>query len=144
MTIRPWEAQVNRVQAVTGGGQIVHDRLISIRRLKTVAGSNDAVGDVGYSGAEAGTTSPASEVVLYTDIACNISARTPGRTRSVTLPGSVVEKPIWIIQLPIWAVPQYAVRDRDILQDDEGYRYEVSAADYSSLGYHLSTVRLEA
>jgi len=41
-------------------------------------------------------------------------------------------------------VPKGAVRDRDILVDDEGYRYEVGHAYWNILGMKLQCIRLEA
>jgi hypothetical protein len=38
----------------------------------------------------------------------------------------------------------YDIRDRDIIVDDEGYRYEVSTNFWTGLGYQLSTIREEA
>ena len=41
-------------------------------------------------------------------------------------------------------VPKGGIRDRDILVDDEGYRYGVASAWWTQLAYNLSCVRLEA
>jgi hypothetical protein len=38
----------------------------------------------------------------------------------------------------------YSIRDRDIIVDEEGYRYEVGANYWTQLGYQLSTIREEA
>jgi hypothetical protein len=36
------------------------------------------------------------------------------------------------------------IRDRDILTDDEDYRYQVGGNYWTSMGYQLSTIREEA
>jgi predicted ATPase len=42
------------------------------------------------------------------------------------------------------AITIYSIRDRDIIVDDEGYRYEVGANFWTGLGYQVSTIREEA
>jgi hypothetical protein len=53
------------------------------------------------------------------------------------------------IILAVWLAAVIAIivwdhRDRDILVDDEGYRYAVAAAWWTPLSWNLSAVRLEA
>jgi hypothetical protein len=43
-----------------------------------------------------------------------------------------------------FAGPLYSIRDRDIIVDDEGYRYGVSANYWTGIGYQLDCIRLEA
>ena len=38
----------------------------------------------------------------------------------------------------------YSIRDRDIVVDDEGYRYSIAAASWTVFGYQLNCIRLEA
>jgi hypothetical protein len=131
----PWNAQ-----------QPVCNRVVAIHRLKTVAGSSDAIGGVGYSGAEQSTSSIEGEQVLLTGISASIQVGAVGRTTKGGLPGDAVSKPVWLIHIPLSSgVPQYTIRDRDIIVDDEFYRYEVGANYWTALnGYQLSTIRLEA
>lgn len=126
--------------------QPVYPRLVSILRNSTVAGpiGTDAIGNVGYSGAEQGSGSE-GEVVLFTNLAASIQLKAGGRTtKSGELPGDSVTKAVWEIFIPSSAVARYSIRDRDIISDDEGYRYEVGANYWTQEGYQLSTIREEA
>jgi len=118
---------------------------VSIHRLKTVAGSTDAaIGNVGYSGAEQPSSSDAGEVAIATGIACSIQAGAAGRRKDGTLPGDIVTMPTWNIYLAPDAVARNVIRDRDIVVDDEGYRYEIGQADWDVLGYKLVCIRLQS
>lgn len=140
-TCPPW---ANTKDALNGPKSIF-DRTVAVHRLKTVAGSSDTIGLTGYSGAEQSLTSAEGETVLFTDLPASIQLGAAGRTtRNAGLPGDATTKPIWIIQIPATAISLYDIRDRDIILDDEKYRYEVAANYWTDLGYQLSTVRLEA
>jgi len=111
---------------------LLFDRTIAVHRLKTVAGSTDsAIGLTGYSGAEESTSpsDPQGETVLYVGIAASIDAGTLGRKKDSALPQDVVYGPTWYIYCSV-QLPKYSVRDRDIIVDDEGYRYEVGQAEW--------------
>ena len=143
MTV-PWLTTIN-TSPWQASGQMLYVRTVSVRRSKTIAGITDAIGGVGYSGTEQGTVSIEGEVILLTGLPAAIQMGAVGRTtKSGQLPGDAVSKPVWNILIPASAISQYYIRDRDIIIDDESYRYEVSANAWSSLGYHLSTIRLEA
>jgi hypothetical protein len=125
---------------------MLYPRCIEIHRVKTVAGPTDSViGLTGYSGAEASTSpsDPNGEAVLYIDIKANIQSGATGRKRDSALPQDVVTNPTWTIYLPRTQVPKGAIRDRDIIVDDEGYRYEVGQAYWNILGWKLTCIRLE-
>jgi hypothetical protein len=129
----PWQQQ-----------QTNYPRVVSVSRPKTVAGLTDAIGNVGYSGAEQGSGTE-GETVLFTGLPASIQLGAAGRTtKSGELPGDAVSRPIWNIFIPANAIARYSVRDRDVITDDEGYRYEVGANFWTGLGYQLSTVRMEA
>jgi hypothetical protein len=129
--------------------QTLFEHSCDVHRMRTVAGTGGAapqVGDVGYSGGEQ-TTTPTDvegEDVLYTGVTCAIQSKTAGRTRSSLLPADIVYRPSWTIYIPASEVPKNGIRDRDILIDDDGYRYGVAAAMWTSLGWNLECVRLEA
>jgi hypothetical protein len=111
-----------------------------------VQAGNQEVGLLGYSGAEQ-SNSPSDvngEHILFTNICCSIQAQQTGRTKDGLLPTDVTSKPMWLIIIPQSALPQYSVRDRDIVIDDEGYRYGVASNYWTPLGYNLSCVRMEA
>jgi hypothetical protein len=118
--------------------------VIAVHRLKTVAGSTDIIGLTGYSGAEASTTSPQGETVLFTGIPANIQTGTTGRKKDSSLPQDAVFAPTWFIYIPLSAIADGSIRDRDVIIDDEFYRYEVAQAGWGSLGYKLVCIREEA
>jgi hypothetical protein len=122
----------------------LYPRLIEVHRLKTDSDVSTAVGLAGYSGAEQSQTSPQGETVLFTGIPASIQAEQTGRKRSTALPQDAVFAPTWWIFVPLSALAQYSVRDRDIILDDEGYRYEVAQAYWNILGYKIVCIRLEA
>lgn len=124
----------------------IYPRTCSILRAKTVAGTNDAIGDVGYSGEENSTdlADAEGETVLFSNVQCAIQAESPGRPSHMTLPQDATSRPRWKIIIPGAAVPKGAIQDRDIIVDDEGYRYEVAQAYWNVLSTALVTIRLEA
>jgi hypothetical protein len=125
----------------------IYPRTIEIRRNETNAGPSDAViGLAGYSGTEATTspTNPADEAVLFTGIPASIQAGQTGRKKDSALPQDVVFAPTWHIFTPLSALPKGSVRDRDIIVDDEGYRYEVGQAYWNRLGGKWICIRMEA
>ena len=140
--MRPWESLVPRPWEAA---QPIFDRLVAVHRSKTEAGSGSgAIGLGGYSGPEQPTTTPEGEVVLYTGITAVIQQRSSGRASGGPLPADVSYRPEWVIIIPAFAgVPKFGIRDRDIIKDDEGYRYAVLANRWSVFGYRLSCVRLE-
>jgi hypothetical protein len=123
----------------------LYPRTVSIQRAKTTAGSTDAIGLTGYSGMEESTTgsNPEGVSVLFTGIVCSIQAGAAGRKKDSALPQDIVWAPSWTIFIPAFALARYSVRDRDIILDDEGYRYEVGQNYWNLLGYKLVCVRLE-
>lgn len=122
----------------------IYPRTIAVHRLKTVAGANDSIGLVGYSGAEQSTTSAAGETVLFTGIPASVQASQTGRKKDGNLPTDAVFAPTWRIYIPAKALAIESVKDRDIIVDDEGYRYEVGQAYWNILGYQLVCIRVEA
>lgn len=142
----PWLLTINTAPWNTS--QPIYPRTVAVHRQKTVAGTTDIIGGVGYSGAEQGVGIE-GETVLLTGLPASIQVGAAGRaTKSAIagsgLPGDAVIRPIWNIFIPASAITQYSIRDRDIITDDEGYRYEVATNYWTELGYQLSTVREEA
>lgn len=121
----------------------IYPRVIQISRLKNVAGATDAIGLLGYSGAEQ-NSGPQGETVILTDIPASIQAGPAGRKKDGSLPTDSVFAPTWKIWIPSSSVAQGLIRDRDIVRDDELYRYQVSQAYWNILGYQLICIRLEA
>jgi hypothetical protein len=126
----------------------LYPRLIAVHRAITVAGNSDAGGLVGYSGMTANPDAVDSgrqgETVLFTNIPASIQATAAGRKKASTLPSDSVFAPTWVIYTALSALAKGSVRDRDIIIDDEGYRYEVGQAYWNILGHKISCIRLEA
>ena len=62
----------------------------------------------------------------------------------VGLPGDAPGPGQWVIFMPANAVVKDTIKDRDIAIDDQGYRYQLSMAEWAPLGYQLIGIRLEA
>ncbi|WP_024517067.1 hypothetical protein [Bradyrhizobium sp. Tv2a-2] len=127
----------------------LYPRTVEIHRPKTVAaasGAADTIGLTGYSGMTVDTSSsdPQGETVLFTGVPASIQAAATGRKRDSALPQDAVSNPTWNVFIPAMAVPNGSIRDRDIIIDDEQYRYEVGQAYWNMLGYKCMCIRLEA
>lgn len=136
---RPWESLAPPPWVAA---QPIYNRTIAVHRQKANATST-TVGGVGYGGREESTTSAEGETVLYTGIVAHIDLKRSGRTSHALLPSDSTDAPLWTIHVPAWALAQYSIRDRDIIVDDESYRYMVIAAFWTIAGYQVDTVRLE-
>jgi hypothetical protein len=125
----------------------LYPRTVAIHRQKTDGQSSSGtqqVGLQGYSGRQQNTNVSAGETVLYTGLPASISPRAAGKIKYGALPADFTEKPQWAVTIPFFALPQYSIRDADIIVDDEGYRYGVTQNVWTVLGYQLAVVRLEA
>lgn len=127
----------------------LYPRTVEIRRQanNSVNGSGQQqLGLVGYAGREdaAAPSDPAGEVVLFTGIPAVVKLKRSGRTRNLQLPADTSDKPLWDITIPAAALAQYSIRDRDIIVDDENYRYMVIGNHWTPMGYQVETMRLEA
>lgn len=124
-------------------------RTVEVHRQKTNAVNSSGVQQVGlqgYSGREQTTAAgdAEGETTLYTGLPAAIFPKAAGKIKNGALPGDFTEKPQWGISIPFTALPQYSIRDADIIIDDEGYRYGVTQNSWTVLGYQLVCVRLEA
>lgn len=139
----PWTNNANTYPWTTNA-QNIYIRSVTLSRINSVAGTTDVIGNAGYSGAELGVGIE-GETILFTGLPASIQLGAAGRTNKGTeLPGDAIARPVWNIFIPATAIAQYSVRDRDIIIDDEGYRYMVGANYWTQLGYQLSTIRQEA
>jgi len=143
--LRPWETAATATPpGLTAGSALVYNRVINVHRTVVQADTTPVVGDTGYSG-ETQVVGPAAgqEQVIYTGVPAVISAKAAGRSKG-PLPGDVVYLTAWTIGVPVDAIPEFGIRDKDIIIDDDGYRYFVGAAGWTSLQWNLECVRLEA
>jgi hypothetical protein len=126
-------------------GNALYPRLIDLYRSKDPqAAKTGTVGLGAYEGrtGSIGFSDPSGLALLFPGILCAIDPHGIGRsTGAMMLPGDVVKHPQW--KITTIALPLYTIRDRDILIDDEGYRYEVGMNGWSLTGYVLNCIRLE-
>lgn len=131
---------------------LLYPRTVAVHRTSsdavTTSGSTTSGGLVSYMGRQPQAVASGgaeTEQVLFTGLPASIQAKRSGRTRGTLLPADIVEKPEWVIFVPASAISQYDIRDRDIIVDDESYRYMVASNYWTSgFGYQLSCIRLEA
>lgn len=110
----------------------VYPRIITITR----PGAQTGAGAVGYGG-----QLPASETVIASNIPASIQhKRDLGKTAG--LPGDAVRQSGW--QIMFTGVDAGAIKNRDIVIDEFGNRYQILAAYWNSLGWNCTAEMLEA
>lgn len=125
------------------GQNLLYPRRIDLYRSKDPSAPN-VIGIGVYEGRSPSLeySDPNGWTLLIHGIACNIIAHGIGRaTGAMLLPGDVTKRPQWKISTVPMAV--HTIRDRDLLIDDEGYRYQVALNGWTILGYVLDCIRLE-
>jgi hypothetical protein len=145
IALRPWETvAIATPPGLTSGTAVIYNRVVDVHRTVTQETQTPSIGDTGYSG-ETQPVGPATgqEQILYTNVPAVISVKTPGRAKG-PLPADVVYKAAWTVGVPVSAIPEFGIRDRDIIIDDDGYRYIVGAAGWTALQWNLECIRLEA
>lgn len=110
----------------------LYPRTISISRPVAQVG----VGAIGYGG-----QTEATETVLFTGIQASIQQKKEGQKPDLGLPGDTSKRSMWRIFI---LLARGSLKDRDIVTDDEGIRYQILAAYWNSLGYNCACERLEA
>lgn len=114
----------------------MYPRTVAITRPQGQTG----VGNVGYSGVLAST-----EVPVVSGIPANIQAKTTmARVPNGSLPAQPPGPIVWRVYIPLNAVAMGVIKDRDVVTDDLGDRYQVEAAYWNSMGWNLACIRLEA
>jgi hypothetical protein len=115
--------------------QPLYDRVISIRRPFKAT----AVGALPYSG-----LSQKQETVIFTAIAASIQFQ-PKRDRPLGgTPSDADSVAQWHVFIANGIIAAGQIIDRDVIADDLGRRFQVSAAWPTVLGWVLATVLLEA
>ena len=137
----PWEN--NPIIASLQAGYI-YVRTVDIHRPRPPAPVE--VGQISYQGLQQTTAAGDSgEDIIRTGVACAIQANGIGKVEGRGITKSDSPGPVqWKIFFSPKALPKGILRDRDIIIDEEGYRYMVAAAYYNILGYRADTIRLEA
>lgn len=124
----PRTIAVTRSALSTGAGKGGYDEM-------TPATETAVIGAVTYA---SGTNTFAS----LTGVVANISDATNDRQVSGLIPGSA-RRVEYKITLPAFAASLGQITERDIVTDDLGKRYQVSAATWGPLGYSLRASLLE-
>lgn len=114
----------------------IYPRIVAIRRAQVSA----AVGmQAGYSGVTAAT-----EDVIATGLPASIQwKRARGKPEGDT-PSNAPERAGWQIFIPKPAATLGLITERDIVVDDLGKRYTITAAYWNSLGYNITAELLQA
>jgi hypothetical protein len=115
-------------------GTLFYPHLIKITR-PTTAGN---LGAAPYSG-----ETPANEAVVAEKIPAAIQLGSGAGKPEGKLPGDAPRTTYWRVLIPSNAIPAGSVRNRDIVTDEAGLRYQVTAAYMTILGYKLVVERLE-
>jgi hypothetical protein len=109
----------------------IYPRVISITRPPVLSG----IGAQPYQGLETGT-----ETTVATGISASIQQCKESKQPAANLPGDVTRGTLWYI---FFRRELGLVRDRDIITDDLGIRYQITAAYWKSLGYKCLCERLQ-
>lgn len=92
-----------------------------------------------------GGVTACNETPLFNGVPCSIQKKNMSSAITVKLPADVANRTLWTIFIPLSAgIPNGAIKDRDIIVDDLGIRYQTTADYWNSLGYALICERLEA
>ncbi|MGC8703720.1 MAG: hypothetical protein ACP5RV_12445 [Thiomonas sp.] len=94
------------------------------------------IGATGYAGEVAGT-----ETVILSGVPASIQAKKEVNAPLAGLPTDAARRGFWNV---LFRAPLGALKDRDIITDDQGIRYQVTAAYWTPLGYSALCERLEA
>ncbi|WP_232243723.1 hypothetical protein [Paraburkholderia sp. SOS3] len=86
---------------------------------------------------------PANETIVATGLPASIQLKKGKGRPDAGLPADAVEKTLWTVFIPRGAAQLGLIRTNDIVTDDLGERYQVSAPYWNSLGYALQVELLE-
>lgn len=90
-----------------------------------------------------GGKTQAGEAIIAEGVPCNFDLRREGQKDTTGLPGDGT-RPTYDCRIPLKALAKGMVKDRDIIIDDEGLRYQVVGPFWASLGYALRVELLAA
>ncbi len=131
----------------------LYPRTASLRRsvsnaVQAERNGAPSFGVLGYGGvAQVTEPDPAgiAEEVIATGLPCDIAVGGSGKATRTGggLPADSPGPIHWQFTFPKGALARGAIRDRDVLVDDLGNRYQVVAAYWTPLGYQPKTVRLQ-
>ena len=114
----------------------MYPRTIAVTRPSAPVG-------VGYTGAYSGELK-SSETAVVSGIAANIQAKTTmARVYSNALPSAAPGPIVWRVFIARGVVADSVIKDRDIITDDLGRRFQVEAAYVNSMGWNIACILLE-
>jgi len=114
----------------------LYPRVIVVTRPSAPVGA-------GYTGGYAGALK-STETAVVSGIAANIQAKTTmGRTLAGTLPSAAPGPIVWRVFIALGLVADGVIKDRDIITDDLGRRFQIEAAYSNSMGWNIACIRLE-
>ena len=106
----------------------LYPRTITVTRPTT----QTAVGTRGYSGLKS-----TNETSVVTGLPASIQWDSRGKTAEAGLPGDSTGRQQWRIYIPKGNAALGLINKDDIVTDDQGTRYQVTAPYWDSLGYSL-------
>lgn len=109
----------------------LYPRTVAISR----PGQQSGEGALGYGGDTQG-----AEVSVATGVPASIQERREGQRNPTGLPGDGT-RPTYYVFIPKRALARGAILNLDIITDDQGNRYQVTAPYWDSMG-HRPTVEL--
>lgn len=86
----------------------------------------------------------APEQAIATGLPASIQQKSTGAKPDAGLPGDATNRTFWRVFIPRGQLALGAVQRGDIVVDDLGQRYHVTAPYWNSLGHNLLVERLEA
>jgi len=112
----------------------IYPRTITITRPVPQSG----VGAVGYGGLQ-----PSNETTVATGLPASIQFDRTGTSPRASLPGDSIGNGMWRVFIPGASAQNGLINSQDVITDDLGVRYQVSAPYWNSLGYALRVEKLE-
>jgi hypothetical protein len=144
MALWPWE--LSQGSAPWQQTAPLYPRTVTIQRPVT---SNDSgtpqLGSIGYSGLSEtpDSTGSGGMTTILTDVPCKMRADIGKVTALGVLPSDGPGPIKWTISIQAGVVAKGTIREHDVAADDEGYRYLISSAAWSPLGWKLASIRLD-
>jgi len=112
----------------------IYPRVVAITRPATLSPSQ--VGAIDYQVLDAD-----QETIVAIGLPASIQQDRTGMRLTANLPGDILRGMCWSIF--IRPITKGVLKDNDIITDDEGIRYQVTAAYWNSLGVNAKCERLE-
>lgn len=86
----------------------------------------------------------AAETAIASGLPASIQQKSTGARPDAGVPADATNRSFWRVLIPLGALALGSVQRGDIVVDDLGQRYQVTAPYWNSLGHNLLVERLEA